>query len=92
MSWCKNADPGYFVDEAGSTKQSKCQSGYEQEMSGQIGCTKIERPLWMSILMFGIPAVVLGTMAVLYISNSRKSKGRTKDRSYMYAEDIRKKT
>ena len=47
---------------------------------------------WMSILMFGIPAVVLGTMAVLYISNSRKGKGRTKDRSYMYAEDISKKS
>ena len=46
----------------------------------------------MSILMFGIPAVLLGTMAVLYISNSRKGKGRTKDRSYMYAEDISKKS
>ena len=92
MSWCKNAEPGYFVDETGSTKQTKCPSGQEQAMSGQIECNKIERPLWMSILMFGIPAVVLGTMAVLYISNSRKGKGRTKDKSYMYAEDISKKS
>lgn len=89
-SWCKNAEPGYFVEEAGSIKQTKCPSGYDQEDGGQAECNKIERPLWMTVLMFGVPAVVLGTMAVLYISSSKKGKGGSKERSYMYSEDIRK--
>jgi hypothetical protein len=44
----------------------------------------------MSILMFGVPAVVLGTMAILYFSNKQKSADNGRDKAYMYSEDIRK--
>ncbi|HJM13465.1 MAG TPA: hypothetical protein QF641_03120 [Candidatus Thalassarchaeaceae archaeon] len=92
QSWCKSADTGHFVQEAGSTEQTRCPSGEEQELSGQSECVKIERPLWMVILMYAIPAVVGGTMAVLYISNKKKGAGGSKERSYLYSEDVRGKS
>tara|TARA_Y100000588_G_scaffold298521_1_gene319482 strand:- start:1133 stop:1591 length:459 start_codon:yes stop_codon:yes gene_type:complete len=88
---CQPADSGHFVSEAGSAEQTKCPSGEEQEMMGQTECTKVERPLWMAILMYGVPAIVLGTMAVLYISSKKKSGGGGRGKAYMYSEDLRKK-
>ncbi|MFL2966544.1 MAG: hypothetical protein ACJZ5D_02480 [Candidatus Thalassarchaeaceae archaeon] len=85
---CLPANPGNFVSETGATEQSACPSGTEQELSGQTGCIDIERPIWMSILMFGVPAVVLGTMAILYFSNKKKSEGDDNRKSYMYSEDL----
>ena len=87
---CLPANPGNFVSETGATEQSACPSGTEQELSGQTGCIDIERPIWMSILMFGVPAVVLGTMAILYFSNKQKSADNGRSKAYMYSEDIRK--
>ncbi len=87
---CLPADPGHFVSETGSTEQSKCPSGKEQDLAGQTGCVDIERPLWITILMFGVPAVVLGTMAILYIANKKKTGSIGKGKAYMYSEDIRK--
>ena len=46
----------------------------------------------MVILMYAIPAVVGGTMAVLYISNKKKGAGGSKERSYLYSEDVRGKS
>ncbi len=60
-------------------------------MSGQTSCIDVARPLWMSILMFGVPAILAGTMAILYISNKKSTGPRVKGKSYMYSEDIRKK-
>ena len=51
----------------------------------------MERPLWMSILMFGVPAILAGTMAILYISNKKSAGSRGKGKAYMYSEDIRRK-
>ena len=90
-SGCLPADPGNYVSEAASTEQSKCPSGQEQELSGQVSCIDVERPLWMSILMFGVPAILAGTMAILYISNKKSTGSSGKGKSYMYSEDIRKK-
>ena len=47
--------------------------------------------MWMSILMFGVPAILAGTMAILYISNKKSTGSRRKGKAYMYSEDIRKK-
>ena len=88
---CFPAESGSFVSETGATEQSSCPSGTEQEQGGQTACIDIERPLWMSILMFGVPAIVLGTMAMLYVANKKKSAGGSRDKAYMYSEDIRKK-
>ena len=88
---CQPADSGHFVSEAGAAEQTKCPSGEEQQMMGQTACTKVERPLWMAILMYGVPAVVFGTMAVLYISSKKKSGGGGRGKAYMYSEDLRKK-
>ena len=87
---CLPADPGHFVSEAGATGQSPCPSGTEQELGGQIECVDIERPLWMTVLMVAVPAVVLGTMAILYISNKKKSSGGGRGKAYLYSEDIKK--
>ena len=87
---CMPAQPGNFVPEAGSAEQTKCPSGTDQELSGQTGCIDIERPLWLSILMFGVPAIVLGTMVVLYFANKKKISGYGKGKSYLYSEDLRK--
>ena len=87
---CLPADPGNFVSETGATGQSPCPSGTEQELSGQIECVDIERPLWMTVLMVAVPAVVLGTMAILYISNKKKSSGGGRGKAYLYSEDIKK--
>ena len=87
---CLPADPDNYVSEAGATEQKACPSGTEQELGGQTGCTDIERPIWMTILMFGVPAIVLGTMAILYIANKKKSGGGGRGKSYMYSEDLRK--
>ena len=88
---CLPADPGNYVSEAASAEQNKCPSGQEQELSGQVSCIDVERPLWMSILMFGVPAILAGTMAILYISNKKSTGSRGKGKAYMYSEDIRKK-
>tara|TARA_B100001029_G_scaffold93291_1_gene76528 strand:- start:1843 stop:2307 length:465 start_codon:yes stop_codon:yes gene_type:complete len=88
---CLPADPGNYVSEAASTEQNKCPSGQEQELSGQVSCIDVERPLWMSILMFGVPAILVGTMAILYIFNKKSTGSSGKGKSYMYSEDIRKK-
>ncbi|MGB1461386.1 MAG: hypothetical protein ACPG9Q_00580 [Candidatus Thalassarchaeaceae archaeon] len=88
---CLPADPGNYVSEAASTEQRKCPSGQEQELGGQVSCIDVERPLWMSILMFGVPAILLGTMAILYISNKKSTGSSGKGKAYMYSEDIRKK-
>tara|TARA_B100000029_G_scaffold412677_1_gene415397 strand:+ start:982 stop:1122 length:141 start_codon:yes stop_codon:yes gene_type:complete len=45
----------------------------------------------MTILMFAVPSVVLGTMAILYISSKQKSGGGRRGKAYMYSEDLRKK-
>ncbi|HIG34196.1 MAG TPA: hypothetical protein EYQ11_04900 [Candidatus Poseidoniales archaeon] len=87
---CLPADPDNYVSETGSTEQSKCPSGTDQELTGQTGCIDIERPLWLTILMFGVPAIVVGTMAVLYIANKKKTEGGKRGKAYMYSEDIRK--
>jgi len=84
------ADPGNFVPEIGSMEQKKCPSGTDQELSGQTECIDIERPLWLSILIFGIPAIVLGTMVILYLANKKKTSGYGKGKAYMYSEDLRK--
>jgi len=44
----------------------------------------------MTILMFGVPAIVLGTMAILFVANKKKSAGGGRDKAYMYSEDTRK--
>ena len=87
---CMPAEPGNYVPEAGSAEQTKCPSGTDQELSGQTECIDIERPLWLSILMFGIPAIILGTMTVLYIANKKKTSGAGKGKAYMYSEDLRR--
>jgi len=87
---CLPADPGNFVSETGSTEQTKCPSGTEQELSGQTGCQDIERPLLLTILMFGVPAIILGTMAILYIANKKKSGSSGRGKAYMYSEDLKK--
>tara|TARA_B100000700_G_scaffold109237_2_gene123214 strand:- start:14202 stop:14657 length:456 start_codon:yes stop_codon:yes gene_type:complete len=87
---CLPADPDNFVSETGATEQTACPSGTEQELGGQTGCIDVERPLWMTILMFGVPTIVLGTMAILYVANKKKSTGGGRDKAYMYSEDIRK--
>jgi len=85
---CLPADPDNFVSETGATEQTACPSGTEQELSGQTGCTDIERPLWMTILMFGVPATVLGTLAILKFSNKKESDEGRGGRSYMTTEDL----
>ena len=85
---CFPADPGSFVSETGAIEQSACPSGTEQELSGQTGCTDIERPIWMSILMFGVPAIVLGTLSIMYFSNKKKSDDGDARRTYMSTEDL----
>jgi len=40
--------------------------------------------------MFGVPSIVVGTMAILYIGNKKKSEGGQRGKAYMYSEDIRK--
>ena len=84
---CDLADPGNFVDQQGATEQTPCPSGQEQEFSGQSECTDVERPLLLTLLMFAVPSVVLGTMAVLYISGRRKEAG-GRGKAYMYSEDL----
>jgi hypothetical protein len=44
----------------------------------------------MTVLMVAVPAVVLGTMAILYISNKKKSSGGGRGKAYLYSEDIKK--
>ena len=44
----------------------------------------------MTLLMFGVPSIVLGTMAILYISSKKKSGGGGRGKAYMYSEDLRK--
>tara|TARA_X000001036_G_scaffold59712_1_gene49620 strand:- start:1325 stop:1459 length:135 start_codon:yes stop_codon:yes gene_type:complete len=44
----------------------------------------------MSILIFGVPAIVLGTMSILYFSNKKKSVDDGRKKAYMYSEDMRK--
>ena len=87
---CLPADPDNYVSEAGATEQKACPSGTNQELSGQSGCVDIERPIWMTILMFGVPSIVLGTMAILYIANKKKTSGGGRGKAYMYSEDMRK--
>lgn len=87
---CLPADPDNYVSEAGATEQKTCPSGTNQELSGQSGCVDIERPIWMTILMFGVPSIVLGTMAILYIANKKKTSGGGRGKAYMYSEDMRK--
>tara|TARA_B100000965_G_scaffold166691_1_gene138939 strand:- start:438 stop:680 length:243 start_codon:yes stop_codon:yes gene_type:complete len=79
------------VEEAGAVEQMKCPSGYEQELTGQTACEKIQRPLWLTILMFGVPAIVLGTMAALYIANKKKKGAGGRGKAYMYSEDLRRR-
>jgi len=88
---CQPSDPGNFVSEAGATEQKKCPKGQEQELSGQTGCTDIERPLWLTIVIFAVPAIVLGTMAVLYLANKKKTGAGGRGKAYMYSEDLRRK-
>ncbi len=88
---CQPSDPGHFVEEAGAVEQMKCPSGYEQELTGQTACEKIQRPLWLTILMFGVPAIVLGTMAALYIANKKKKGAGGRGKAYMYSEDLRRR-
>tara|TARA_B100001996_G_C18352594_1_gene474580 strand:- start:4 stop:462 length:459 start_codon:yes stop_codon:yes gene_type:complete len=85
---CLPADPDNFVSETGATEQTACPSGTEQELSGQTGCTDIERPIWMSILMFGVPAIVLGTLSIMYFSNKKGSDDGDSRRSYKSTEDL----
>ena len=84
---CDLAQPGNFVAEEGATEQTQCPSGQEQEYSGQTECNDVERPLLLTLLIFAVPSVVLGTMAVLYISG-RKKEGGGRGRAYMYSEDL----
>ncbi len=87
-SSCDPAQPGNFVPNAGATEQSKCPGGQEQELSGQASCVDVERPLWLSLLIFGVPSIILGTMAILYISNRKKGGGGGRGKAYMYSEDL----
>ena len=41
--------------------------------------------------MFGVPAILVGNMAILYISNKKGTGSSGKGKSYLYSEDIRKK-
>ena len=84
---CDLAQPGNFVAEEGATEQTQCPSGQEQEYSGQTECNDVERPLLLTLLIFAVPSVVLGTMAVLYISG-RKKEGGGRGKAYMYSEDL----
>jgi hypothetical protein len=90
MVGCKNADSGNYVPEAGATQQLRCPSGEIQELTGQAECKKPERPLWLTFLMFVVPAVFGGGLAISYLVNRKKKQGRTRSKAYMYSEDMRK--
>ena len=85
---CDLAQPGNFVADEGATEQTQCPSGQEQEYSGQTECNDVERPLLLTLLIFAVPSVVLGTMAVLYISGRKKKEGGGRGKAYMYSEDL----
>tara|TARA_B100000945_G_C20404905_1_gene609436 strand:+ start:877 stop:1254 length:378 start_codon:yes stop_codon:yes gene_type:complete len=87
-SSCDSAQPGNFVPNAGATEQTECPGGQEQELGGQASCVDLDRPLWLSLLIFGVPSIVLGTMAILYISNRKKGGGGDRGKAYMYSEDL----
>ncbi len=90
MVGCKNADSGNYVPEAGATQQLRCPSGEIQELTGQEECKKPERPLWLTFLMFAVPAVFGGGLAITYLVNRKKKQGGARSKAYMYSEDMRK--
>jgi len=89
---CIPADPGFYVPESGSIEQLKCPSGQSQELAGQSSCKKPKRPLWLTIVIFAVPTIILGTMAAVHLSKRQKGKSKGKNRSYMYSEDMRRRT
>ena len=88
---CTPSDPGFYVPETGSIEQLKCPSGQSQELAGQSSCNTPKRPLWLTLVMFAVPTIVLGTMAAIHLSRRQEKKSKTKKRSYMYSEDIRRR-
>ncbi|MDP6661833.1 MAG: hypothetical protein QF545_02700 [Candidatus Thalassarchaeaceae archaeon] len=88
---CKNAGPGHYVPESGAIEQLKCPSGEIQELEGQTACKKPKRPLWLTFLMFAVPAVLGGSLAIMYIANRKKEEQKSRKKSYLYAEDMRSK-
>jgi hypothetical protein len=88
---CKNAGPGHYVPESGAIEQLKCPSGEIQELEGQTACKKPKTPLWLTFLMFAVPAVLGGSLAIMYIANRKKEEQKSRKKSYLYAEDMRSK-
>jgi hypothetical protein len=88
---CNNAESGHYVPEAGAIEQLKCPSGEIQELDGQTACNKPDRPLWLTFLMFAVPAVLGGSLAIMYLANRKKKEQSSRKRSYMYSEDVRSK-
>ena len=87
---CTPADPGFYVPESGSIEQIKCPSGQSQELAGQSSCNKPERPLWLTIVIFAVPTIILGTMVAIHLSKRQENKSKGKKRSYLYSEDMRR--
>ena len=88
---CQDADSGHYVPEAGAIEQLKCPSGEIQELDGQTACNKPDRPLWLTFLMFAVPAVLGGSLAIMYLAKRKKEEQSSRKRSYMYSEDVRSK-
>ena len=90
-NFCLDAEPGHYVSEAGATEQLSCPSGQSQQLSGQSSCVKPDTPIWLTILMYAVPAVVGGTLAIMYLTNKKKNPSKSRDKAYMYSEDMRKR-
>ncbi len=88
---CKNAEPGHYVPESGAIEQFKCPSGEIQELEGQTACQKPKRPLWLTFLMFAVPAMLGGSLAIMHLVKRKKKEQRAHKKSYLYAEDMRSK-
>ena len=88
---CKNAETGHYVPESGAIEQFKCPSGEIQELEGQTACKKPKRPLWLTFLMFAVPAVIGGSLAIMHLAKRKKEEQRSHKKSYLYAEDMRSK-
>jgi len=91
MTSCKDAESGHYVPEAGAIEQLKCPSGEIQELDGQTACNKPDRPLWLTFLMFAVPAVLGGSLAIMYLAKKKKEEQSSRKKSYMYSEDLRSK-
>ena len=41
--------------------------------------------------MFAVPAVLGGSLAIMYLANKKKEEQSSRKKSYMYSEDLRSK-